>query len=819
MAGRGNVSLRFSSLADDQLVKALRYIAPIVTWLVGLPVGVLTFSTLRDHTRHPTAVSVLMLAMTAVVSWWMWRITSSRSTVGRWHHTLNAAGCLGWITLTVTFGWRGLSDYLLYAYTIGGLTGVIMWMIRYTTHVDAVADVMPTKAVKGRPVVDFGAAARLIAERVPNVQKMAEAASQVVPALADPWRNWPALEAGPAAHDDNAMAEAEAAMAAILRNWADFTRDPNKAPKLKGARMIPITVHPWRIHTEIRGKRGVHTPDDFESVRALWGSQNDMSPGDIMMTPKPKSGASVYMDFILVDTLKDARTWPGPQYVGKSIGDGALRFGRYEDNGHAERFGPAITGPMAKKLGLKEKNLKHLVGEGMTGSGKSTFTRIDIADAATRLDVVDWAIDTVKKLQTLGCVSQALDWFATAIPEANAMVSFLVAVIGARSAYLGERGLDNWEPGCGLPYLRVRIEEGNIIANELENLADVLNSARSAGVEIGASFQRVHHAVVDTNARAAFGDTMSYGVKDIGDIFVLDEDLLAAGANPSQWKSDKPGMMYWDTDGIPLERKIMGVRCDIADVEYLAALCAQYVPTRDAWIREHCPDWFTMLDALDARFNGVYSTRQTGASVRATLDASQARRSGGTTVTLEKVAPDTTNHLNTPALGAPTGKVVAGAVVDPVRDAANAVAETLGGADAYEGDPPMTAAEMEIPADLLAELAEDDVPPGVTVRTPIPEEPDDGWTFPRPAVAEKYTQDEAVGMVRRYLMSRGVGFEFAPKDLYVPLCGEFGDGPLGRKPSWIRAVALAQLKNDGFLVHHRGTATYSVAEKAPQLVG
>ena len=188
----------------------------------------------------------------------------------------------------------------------------------------------------------------------------------------------------------------------------------------------------------------------------------------VVVTPNPKRHDRVFLDFVLENVLRNKIGWPGPLALGQSIAAAPCRIGIYEDRQIAERFGPAITDDMAKAVRREPKNLSHLLMEGMNGAGKSTLQRVQVTDAATRIDIEEWLIDTVKQFQTFGKLGRAFNWFATTKGEAVGMIKFLAdQVIPARANYLGLRGFDNWVPGCGLPYLRVTVEEGGIIFNEL----------------------------------------------------------------------------------------------------------------------------------------------------------------------------------------------------------------------------------------------------------------------------------------------------------------------------------------------------------------
>jgi hypothetical protein len=264
-----------------------------------------------------------------------------------------------------------------------------------------------------------------------------------------------------------------------------------------------------------------------------------------------------------------------------------------------------------------------LAGETCIPTHNSTFARILVAADVAYRDVVDWGIDTRKGLQTMGPLAPAFDWFVTDLAEARKMVAFLVnLVIPWRASFLGNpnanakgRVLDNWEPGCGLPFLRVVMEEAMAYANELGSLPDLANSARSAGVGLIISLQRGHSGVLDTTVRSALGGTMSYGCKDSGSAFLLENELADAGADPSQWKDRHPGKHYLQLGGLTLERMLTVARSLRVNPDVMGAWVSEHAPDRNARLEAAFPSWFTLLDRMDAdpRYGrGVYAKRQTG---------------------------------------------------------------------------------------------------------------------------------------------------------------------------------------------------------------
>ena len=789
--GAGARSVAASPL-EEHAAKLARGSTPWIVWLLAIPLASLILWGAGELSHHVGAVAALMAGGTVVVAAVTWHSSHARGW-GRVHHALNALGGTGIITLTAWKGPAAFGGMLAIGYLVAGLIACVVWNVRYSQHDGGTEDVLRPARKDRRKHVDLAYVIRVLAGHLPWIRHGAEKAGKVVPALASPWREAPkaiGADDGPLAiagaeaadHVSADAAERAAGMAlAIGKNFRDLAA--HKIPDLNGARLRVLDVKPWRIRTEVILLRGLQTPKVIIDVREQIASQNALPLAAIVATPSRARHDRVFLDFVLEDTLGVVRWWPGPSAPGESIAAAPIRFGLYEDRVYAERFGPAITGDLARKLGRGEKNLSHLLGEGMNGAGKSSAFRVLVTDGATRVDVEDWLIDTVKKLQTFGQLAQAFQWFATTVPEARAMIRFLAdVVIPARADYLGSHGYDNWEPGCGLPYLRVWVEEGGIVANELDKLDAVLNSARSAGVEINLSVQRAHHALVDTNVRAAFGDTMSFGCKSADDTFAMPDDLRDAGADPSQWANRQPGKNYYAGADLDLDRQMMPNRAFNIDAAGCREIIAQHVPVREAWIAEHCPDWARLLQ--DADRNGAWAKRTTGAAVLAKITATEARK-----LAAVADAPPAEPYV-TPSL-ADDDEILEGEIVTD------------------DTEEPVTVDELGLDPEILQGVAED---AGIDPRSPMPPfDPADGLQFPpRPQDGQR---GEAMAVMRSYFLEKGAGFEFAPRDIYdelVPL--------VGRSAGWVRDK-LGILADEGLLAHDRAEGRYRVLGPRLSLAG
>jgi hypothetical protein len=797
MARKNPVEPIAAKVIEEHLEKIARGSTPWVAWLVGIPVIATAFRLLALATDQIEVLSRSMLGAAAVLTAVVWSISHQKG-FGRIHHALNAGAALGWVAADVAWGPGADRGMMLITYAVGGLLACLLWNVRYTPHTGGVEDVIRQvrKDLAGKRF-DGAYLIRVLAHHAPLVRDVAETAGKVFPGAVAPFREapkaiangpgQPAVAAAPAGPSPADMKQAAETAQRLLAAWRDLATD--KVPALAGSRMKILDIKPWRVRTVIVLKKGVQEPKAVIDNAGLFASNAALPLSAILARPNRKRHDQALLDVVLKNVLDKRIIWPGPAAPGQSITAEACPIGVYEDGRVATRYGPAISSAMAAKLGREPKNLSHLLYEGMNGAGKSTTARIQITDAATRLDVEEWLIDTVKKYQTFGPLGEAFDWFATTKNEAIAQIRFLAEVIiPERAEYLGLRGYDNWVAGCGLPYLRVTIEEGGVISNELEKLDDVVSTARSVGVEISLSVQRAHHENLDTNVRAQFPETLTFGVKNIDDVFALPEELLDAGADPAQWQNKQPGMAYWAASDLPLDDQIMPMRGYDQDVSVLAGIVNEHVPARRAWIEENCPDWTEMLQRIDP--NGVYANRTTGAAVAAKMAAAEARRTGRQQPMQAVVMQPADVQGADDEYARP-----AAALTDP--------APAGPGQDESDLERPVTLDELDITdKDLRDGIAEDE---GIDPALPILAVDGDDFVFP-PRPGGGRTREDAMRLLRSYLMHKGVGWEFGPAEIYNDEA--FRDS-LGKSAGWIR-TAMETLVAEGLLDHDRLEGRYKI---------
>jgi hypothetical protein len=256
--------------------------------------------------------------------------------------------------------------------------------------------------------------------------------------------------------------------------------------------------------------------------------------------------------------LKETAPWPGPSAPGGSMMD-PLHVGIYEDGEPMVFWLPGEkpedeNGNVVRENG-NPRNASHVMTMGQNGSGKSHGAKIVWTEILTRHDSNLWVADPVKGKQTLGMFLDKVHWGAVTQEESEAMVACLPKVITARTNFLAEKGLDQWVPGCGLPYLTVWIEEAARLLRDSDDLVDLVQTARSAGVTIVLSLQRASFDQMPTSVRAQLSIRWCFGVdKQREAEFCLSEETIDAGANPGLWKNKRPGCNYLEAPDVDEDR-------------------------------------------------------------------------------------------------------------------------------------------------------------------------------------------------------------------------------------------------------------------------
>jgi hypothetical protein len=248
--------------------------------------------------------------------------------------------------------------------------------------------------------------------------------------------------------------------------------------------------------------------------------------------------------------LRRPTPWPGPSRPGESIAL-PLRVGLWQDGEDVEHV---IVG-------------HHVQVMGKTGSGKSEGAAWNyLAEITSRADSCVVAIDITKGEQFLGPMRPALHRFETTKTGARALVADLHRTMRARMDHLAKKGLTKWEPGCGLSYLVVWIEEFPDVGDaiDMNEFMSIVKALRSGGGTLVMSLQRSDYSQMPTLARGQLAK-LCFAVDSDADaefgLSTRQDDNPAV--RPDLWATcgpDTVGMAYLDAPSIPPERTSMALR-------------------------------------------------------------------------------------------------------------------------------------------------------------------------------------------------------------------------------------------------------------------
>ena len=330
------------------------------------------------------------------------------------------------------------------------------------------------------------------------------------------------------------------------------------------------------------------TVKDAQMSLASLESVLGLPPGGARLTRDPDHAARGELTLVRGNVLKEPLGYRGPSALGGTPVQ-PYRIGRYE-------HGRDAVLPLHRP-GFGEI---HLIIQGMTGSGKTKGAHMLFAEEFTRTDTYTIYVDTVKGAQSLGPLAAGIRWAIRTEAEALALMKVLMTrVIPVCAQYLGSRKLENWQPGCGYPRIRIHVEEGAGLFIGNDSFIRVMERARSVGVQITLSAQRFSYTTLPVAARSQFGAVLAFGVADIEDAkFAMPDEVFEAGADPARWGNKMPGLAYLVAPEVAEDDYVVPLRVELPEREHIEAL-AEYARVHGADL----PDW------LAGAFGELYTSR------------------------------------------------------------------------------------------------------------------------------------------------------------------------------------------------------------------
>lgn len=341
-----------------------------------------------------------------------------------------------------------------------------------------------------------------------------------------------------------------------------------EAVGLKGARFGKPKIVGGKVSATLQLVGGEHTTADAQAAKSKLESKMKLRPGAVRIISNPDREDTPMVEIVAKDPLVYPIPWKGPNAPGESIAE-IVEFATYDDGTRGGIYLPGRAKPVRPG--------GHYKVAGTTGSGKTEGGLIVITNTLTRTDASVIYVDSVKGIQSIAPIINGVDLPILDRAKAMKFLKSLQTVIRDRTEFLGQRGFKQWEPGCGLKYLIVQIEEAADLLADSATFVKTSEQARSAGITLIPSMQRWSHDRVDTSVRENINGSMCYGVSsDTSATMALSEDTLDAGAEPWRWKNFKPGYLYIEGPGIDPKMWPRPARADLAESGHLTAAVAEF---------------------------------------------------------------------------------------------------------------------------------------------------------------------------------------------------------------------------------------------------
>jgi hypothetical protein len=338
-----------------------------------------------------------------------------------------------------------------------------------------------------------------------------------------------------------------------------------------GAELHTKNAGEHKIEATLELPSGEKTVEDAQKKIPHAEGALHFPPGSVTMSPDLDRADRAKVTIVDPRKMREPIPWPGASRPGGSIAD------------------PLVPGVWADFEPVEYVTLNHhLQVMGMTGSAKSLgFGWNYLGEAMTRHDVAIFAADVTKGDQTLGPLRPALHRFETEPGKVKAMLMDLQAGVKERTDYLAAEGLTKWEPGCGLAYWLILLEEFPDIFDLLsekqqKRFLSMVKALRSAGGTLIMSLQRSDFTQMPTLARGQLAK-WTFGVAEDKDaVFGLSPAQLKAGAEPELWADKQPGMCYIDGPPVPEDRVALPARMYLWTPEQMKKHTAAWPATEKA---------------------------------------------------------------------------------------------------------------------------------------------------------------------------------------------------------------------------------------------
>lgn len=352
-----------------------------------------------------------------------------------------------------------------------------------------------------------------------------------------------------------------------IRRWAfhdDYDNNDSSNPfeeaGLGAAKIDGRNTHDVEGGRKFRLKLPIGKTIEMAKDKRVALAQIAGKPRNLVHVSETESGVEGEVDITILEEnpFKVPSYWQGPDFPGDDI-TSPITYARYD------------TGirPQLYIAGRNGGSCQHFLTMGMPGTGKSKAWQAIYGTVLNRRQVSVIFGDPAKGMQTGGPLAAGLEWFATTYEECLEQIEAVKRIIPIRTDYLTSKGLDHWQRDCGINFLIFHLEEAARFA-EIDDLVQLVEAARSAGISIVLSLQRATNDRLKTSARYNLGGNMCFGVKMKRDAsFGLSEYAIEAGAAPHLWQDRYKGYHYLEADGLDVRMAGHPLMTDWIDISRL----------------------------------------------------------------------------------------------------------------------------------------------------------------------------------------------------------------------------------------------------------
>lgn len=324
-----------------------------------------------------------------------------------------------------------------------------------------------------------------------------------------------------------------------------------KGTKTKSAKFIKDETGMFpKVRIRLQHSPGKSTTADVQDMREKVAARFAVGPDDV--TVRPVRGRADQTD---IEVRKDNPTkkvvlWTGLHDAGKSISDAPLLTGVRSGGGP---FAFWIVGDDEMS-----RPLPHTIVSGMNGSGKSEAMIVADLEIRARTDALTVVANPVKFQIDFGDIADMYPIAAEGEAQTRQLIDNLPETGEYRAWLIGKLGYKQWEPELylkyGIPLVMIRIEEASSVIAKNMPFKRATETFRALGLPLVVSMQVAVFRNIEREARSQFANSIAFGVSDMQDAkFVLTDQTLSAGADPTAWKNNEPGRCYGELTGFPPE--------------------------------------------------------------------------------------------------------------------------------------------------------------------------------------------------------------------------------------------------------------------------